>query len=306
MFHPYRGVSKMTPIMICFGLLMMLVIWIMYDINKKNYDANVIDPHAPKSPPQTYTIQPTHPTQPQPVQPVKPPETPSVAPMVPIPRPGFSCRRAPKPIEIDGDVSGPEWAEAEVINHFIHVKDGSPARSATQAKVLWDDQYFYFSAIMDDADVFAEKTTHNDRTWYDDVFELFFKPDANKLGYYEFQVNARGTSMEMYLPSRGSGGYERWIGKREFHLEAKAVLRPNSTLNDPTDRDSGWVVEGRIPWTDFAPTGGKPAPGAEWKFALCRYDYSIEYEREDLSSCAPVKDGFHNYENYATLKFVGK
>src|SRR4029079_14736167 len=121
--------------------------------------------------------------------------------------------RAPKPIEIDGDVSGSEWAEAELVNHFMHVQDGSPARSATQAKLLWDNQYLYFCATMDDTDVYATRTKHNDTIWYDDVFELFFKPDANKLGYYEFQVNASGTTLEMYLPSRGSGGYGRWIGK---------------------------------------------------------------------------------------------
>jgi hypothetical protein len=83
------------------------------------------------------------------------------------------------------------------------------------------------------------------------------------------------------------------------------ALRPGTTLNDHTNRDNGWVVEGRIPWSDFVHTGGKPAPGAEWKFALCRYDYSKDFEEPELSTCAPLKQAsFHRYEDYAPLKFV--
>ena len=37
--------------------------------------------------------------------------------------------------------------------------------------------------------------------WHNDVFELFFRPDAAKPGYYEFQVNAAGTMFDMFYPA---------------------------------------------------------------------------------------------------------
>ena len=70
-------------------------------------------------------------------------------------------------------------------------------------------------------------------------------------------------------------------------------------------KDKGWVVEGRIPWEAFKPTGGRPKPGDRWKFALCRFDYSVAFDRPELSSSAPLTQAdFHRYEDYGELTFV--
>ena len=58
-----------------------------------------------------------------------------------------------------------------------------------------------------------------------------------------------------------------------------------------------------------AATGGRPKGDEKWKFALCRYDYSVDFEGPELSTCAPLKTNpfpnFHFFEDYAPLKFVG-
>jgi len=42
-----------------------------------------------------------------------------------------------------------------------------------------------------------------------------------------------------------------------------------------------------------------------WRFALCRYDYSKNFDAPDLTSCAPLTlPSFHRYEDYCRLKFV--
>ena len=47
--------------------------------------------------------------------------------------------------------------------------------------------------------------------------------------------------------------------------------------------------------------------GDKWRFALCRYDYSVYHERPELSSTAPLTfPDFHRYEDYGELTFVGK
>jgi hypothetical protein len=218
----------------------------------------------------------------------------------------YLCRRATGPITLDGKADEAAWRAAGAIDHFhlpwLGARD-RPAKTKTVARLLWDDDYLYFHAEMEDHDLYADITEHDGMTWENDVFELFFKPADKAKGYYEFQVSAAGTKMDMFLPSRGSGGYRRWKGAHPFAWETRVAR--DGTLNDPSDRDRGWSVEGRFPWKDFAPTGGRPARGDVWKFALCRYDYSIDFDDPELSTHAPLQAlNFHRHEDYAPLRFA--
>jgi glucose/arabinose dehydrogenase len=238
-------------------------------------------------------------------------ETPAEGPKAFVPPPTvFECRWTETPITLDGKADETAWKHAQVIDRFYLPWLGDKARdakTATTARLLWDREYLYFFAEMEDADLFADVKEHDGQTWNNDVFELFFKPADDKPGYYEFQVNAAGTILDMFLPQRGDGGYQRYKSDGKFLLEAKVHLR--GTLNRRQDKDQGWSIEGRIPWSDFLRTGGRPEIGENWKFALCRYDYSAEFEKPELSTCAPLKakghSDFHYHEDYATLKFVG-
>ncbi len=221
----------------------------------------------------------------------------------------FECRFAITPPKIDGIADDAVWKAAQLIDKFTlpWLKDKErPAKTATKARLLWDREYLYFVAELEDHDLFADITEHDGKTWFNDVFELFFKPAVDKPSYYEFQVNAAGTTMDMFLPKRGIDDFEKAVRDGDFHFEAKVVR--NGTLDNRDDRDTGWTVEGRLPWADFARTGGRPEQNAVWKFALCRYDYTKGMEPE-LSTMAPMKTNafpnYHFYEDYADLKFVG-
>lgn len=220
--------------------------------------------------------------------------------------PAFECRWTDRAIAITGKGTDPAWKNAQTIDNFTvpWLEKPRPAKTKTKAKLLWDREYLYFLADMEDADLFANIKEHNGTLWYNDVFELFFKPAEDKPGYYEFQVNAAGAVLDCFFPRRGAGGFDRFKNDTKFHVDAKVHLR--GTLNKWTDRDEGWSVEGKIPWTDFLKTGGRPERGEKWKFALCRYDYSVDFDGPDLSTCAPLrKPSFHQHEDYATLVFVG-
>src|SRR5262249_13853292 len=219
----------------------------------------------------------------------------------------FECRFTELPIKIDGKGDDEAWKHAQTIDTFYTPWLGEkarPGKTKTKAKLLWDREYLYFFADMEDADLYADIKEHNGTLWHNDVFELFFKPADDKPGYYEFQVNPACAVLDCFFPRRNAGGFERFKNDTKFHVEAKVNLR--GTLNNWTDKDDGWSVEGRIPWTDFLKTGGRPERGEKWKFALCRYDYSVDFEGPELSTCAPLKKpSFHQFEDYATLTFVG-
>lgn len=215
------------------------------------------------------------------------------------------CERVKGRIAIDGRADERAWQQAVPIESFTVPWLPRAAATSTSARLLWDDEYLYFAAQMQDADLYADVVERDGQCWLNDVFELFFQPDASKLAYYEFQVNAAGTQLDIFIPSRGSGGFGRWAKARPFAWETAALL--DGTLNDIADKDQGWSVEGRLPWSDFQPTGGRPAAGDVWRFALCRYDYSIEFSEPDLTSCAPLsRPDFHRYEDYLELEFAGE
>lgn len=219
----------------------------------------------------------------------------------------FECRWAATPPKIDGVLDDAPWKAAQVVtefaSHWLEEGQRKPP-TAIKARLLWDREFLYFSAEMEDWDVFANVTQQDGFVWTCDVFELFFKPAQDKPGYYEFEVNAANGKLDMFLPSRGSGGYGRHKADRQFHIESAVKVR--GTLNNFGDKDKGWTVEARMPWSDFTPTGGRPAPGEVWQHALCRYDYSAGLTRQALSSNALLtKPDFHNIEDYAPLRFIG-
>ncbi len=219
----------------------------------------------------------------------------------------FECRWAATPPVIDGKIDEAVWQQAQVVESFQSFWLPAGRRkppTATKARLLWDREYLYFCAEMEDTDVFANVTEQDGAIWTCDVFELFFKPAADKPGYYEFEVNAANAKLDMFLPSRGAGGYSRHKSERPFHIDSAVQVR--GTLNHWADKDSGWTVEGRIPWRDFLSTGGRPAPGEVWQHALCRYDYSAGLEAAALSSNAPLSvPNFSHFEDYVPLRFIG-
>jgi len=218
--------------------------------------------------------------------------------------PPTDCIWAKSPITVDGKMDEPAWQSAALPGFVIFWQARTP-KSGTAARILWDNDAFYFFAEMDDIDLYADITEHNGMCWLNDVFELFFKPSEKSPAYYEFQVNAAGTHLEMFLPSRGAGGYGRF-GKKDVKLGMVTAVKLNGTLNKWQDKDEGWAVEGKIPWTAFAATGGKPKAGDIWRYSLCRYDYSVAYERPELCSTSLLTQGdFHRYEEFLKLKFLG-
>ena len=223
--------------------------------------------------------------------------------------PAAECRWADGPITLDGKADEPAWKTAQVIDNFGQSWEAKPAalRGKTKAKLLWDREYIYFHADMNDQDLFADVTKHDGAIWETDAFELFFRPGPDKPGYFEFEVNAANAVFDAFFPKVDVADIGQFIGRGEFRVETKVALR--GTLNKRDDVDKGWGVEGRIPWADFARAGGRPEPGEQWRFSLmrCNYDKGLPAE---LTATAQFKDKrlgahFHQIDDYPPLTFVG-
>jgi hypothetical protein len=213
------------------------------------------------------------------------------------------CRKVGSAPTIDGRLDDPAWANAQVIDRFPSFWAKAKGQDVTRARLVWDDEALYFAADMDDAELQSYGTRRNDHLWEGDVFELFFKPQNDRPEYYEFQVNPRSVILELAFPKRGFD-FATLAARPPLGMKAVAVCR--GTVDQPGDVDRGWTVEGRIPWTVFAPSGGRPQPGVEWGVALCRYDYGPAGTKPVLTSSAPLTiPSFHRYEDYGRLRFEG-
>ena len=73
---------------------------------------------------------------------------------------GYVCYRAASPVAIDGRLDDAAWRDAPWTDDFVDIegdKKPSPALR-TRAKMLWDDEYFYIAAEMEEPHVWATLT----------------------------------------------------------------------------------------------------------------------------------------------------
>ncbi|MFQ6045442.1 MAG: carbohydrate-binding family 9-like protein, partial [Gemmatimonadales bacterium] len=113
--------------------------------------------------------------------------------------------------------------------------------------------------------------------YHDNDFEVFIDPNGDTHAYYELEINALGTVWDLFLvkPYRDGGPpIDSW------DIEAlRAAVHLNGTLNDPSDRDIGWIVEMAIPWESLAEAAGTPVPPADgdlWRLNLSRVEWPLE------------------------------
>ncbi len=199
----------------------------------------------------------------------------------PPPPPGpnyYFCQHVRKPLEIDGKIMEDGWERARWTELFVDIEGSArPApRHGTSVKMMWDQQYLYVGAVMDEPDLRASLTEHDSIIYNDNDFEVFIDPDGNSRDYYEIEINAFNTIFDLYLPKTYDAG-----GKADLDWNCeglKTAVRINGTLNDPSDRDVGWSVEMAIPWSALAPHANVPSPprpGDVWRINFSRVQWQF-------------------------------
>ena len=188
----------------------------------------------------------------------------------------YACTRADVPVVIDGKMDEPAWSRAEWTDWFIDIEgDAKPRpRFGTRAKMLWDDQYFYIAADLEEPHVWATLTRHDSVIFHDNDFEVFIDPDGDTLEYYEFEINALNTGWDLFLPKPYRHGGK---ARNEWEIPGlKTAVHIRGTLNDPRDRDDGWSVEMAFPWKvlgEYAHKPAPPRPGDEWRVNFSRVEW---------------------------------
>jgi hypothetical protein len=188
----------------------------------------------------------------------------------------YLCHKTAASFKLDGRLDKAPWTEAAWTEDFVDIEgDAKPKpRFRTRAKMLWNDEYLFIGAEMEEPHIWAYQTEHDSVIFHDNDFEVFIDPNGDNHLYGEFEMNARNTTWDLLLIKPYRDGGPAVNGWEIKGLESAVHI--DGTLNDPTDTDRGWSVEIALPWKSLSEIAGCPSPpheGNQWRIDFSRVEW---------------------------------
>ena len=200
-------------------------------------------------------------------------------PIIPFAPKHYVCFRTTNSLEIDGKMNESVWEKVGWTDEFVDIEGpGKPLpRFKTRVKMLWDENYFYIFAQMEEPHVWANLKEHDSVIFYDNDFEVFIDPDGDTYRYYELELNALNTAWDLFLdrPYRDENCALFFWDIRGL----KKAVSIDGTLNQSDDTDRGWALELAIPWKvlqECAPESRPPKAGEYWRVNFSRVEWQVE------------------------------
>lgn len=194
----------------------------------------------------------------------------------------YVAHRSLNSLEVDGKLDEESWQKAAWSNDFVDIEGEhapAPPYRQTRVKMLWDDEYFYIGAELEEPDIWATYTERDAVIFHENDFEVFIDPDGDSHNYYELEINALGTIWDLILlkPYRDGGpALNAWDIRG-----LKSDVHIYGTLNDPSDEDEKWTVELAFPWKmlkEAANPNRRPENGEQWRINFSRVHWKIKSE----------------------------
>lgn len=152
--------------------------------------------------------------------------------------------RISAPVTVDGTLSEPAWAQAQVIDDFVQQEPNinQPATERTEVRVLADDGAFYFGITCTQAaGVIARERRRDNPLADDDRFEIVLDSFHDHRNAYHFAINPLGTQYDALATDEGRDVNvdwdERWWSETEITATgwSAEIKIPFSALrSDPT------------------------------------------------------------------------
>ena len=232
----------------------------------------------------------------------------------------YFCHRAERAPSLDGSLSDPVWEAAPWTEDFEDIEGpGKPRpRFRTRAKMLWDQEFLYVGAELQEPQGWATLTEHDSVIFQDNDFEIFIDPDDDGQLYGEFEMNAFNTTWDLLLvkPYRAGGPpINGWEIKG-----LRTATKVHGAINDPSRGTTHWTAEIAMPFAALQEISRVPSPpeaGNIWRINFSRVEWHVTEEngkyvkvpnrREDNWVWSPqgVID-MHRPEHWGYLHFLGE
>lgn len=191
----------------------------------------------------------------------------------------YICHKTSKELILDGNLQKEFWEDAPWSEEFVDIEgDIRPKpNKSTRFKMLWDDEYLYFGAKLEEDEIWATLTERDSVIFHDNDFEIFIDPDGDTHNYYEFEINALNTIWDLFLPQpyRDNGKPVNSWDIRDI----KTAIHIQGELNNPEAHNLYWSVEVAMPWKvlrECAFESRKPKHGEYWRVNFSRVQWKTE------------------------------
>ena len=186
----------------------------------------------------------------------------------------------------------------------LREKYGRKPASPGKFRLLFDRQYLYVGAVLNDDDIISLGTRDQQVHCSDgDVFEIFLKPE-NADYYWEIHITPAGYCAVIFYPSRGYHFLSKIVMPEIRPLQKikyKSVI--TGTLNRAGDFDRLWSLEAAIPLDELAAKGIPFNSDHPWRILIGRYNYSCHQKICEISSFPQLdRINFHAHEEYGFIK----
>lgn len=220
----------------------------------------------------------------------------------------YVCYRTSEPIKIDGKLKEAVWTKAAQTESFVDISgEGFPTpKYDTKARMLWDDNYLYVSAVLEEPNIVANLTQRDTIIYHDNDFEVFIDPDGDGMNYFEIENNARGVIFDLMLDKayRSGGNFlVQWDCPG-----LKLAVSHDGTLNKQSDTDRSWTVEMAIPHKALITNFYKqPKGGDMWRLNFSRVQWLKKGGPEENWVWTPTGEiAMHMPNQWGFLQFSEK
>lgn len=192
---------------------------------------------------------------------------------------GYVVYRTASPITIDGIADETAWQDAPVVDNFRDISgEGFPLPLYhTSARMLWDDDCLYIAAELEEPNVWAYITQHDEVIYQEPDFEVFIDPDNDGQTYFEMEFNAIGTLFDLFLSTPYCTSSGTFISVAWDAPGIQIATHINGTINDDSDTDQGWNVELAIPKKALANNFDNPLKaGSYWRLGFSRVEWQTQ------------------------------
>ncbi|WP_308234288.1 carbohydrate-binding family 9-like protein [uncultured Prevotella sp.] len=220
----------------------------------------------------------------------------------------YVCYRTTEKIKIDGKLKEHSWSKAAEPESFVDISgEGFPKPIYdTKARMMWDNNYLYVAAVMEEPNIVAHLTQRDTIIYHDNDFEVFIDPTGDGQNYFEIENNARGVVFDLMLDrAYRSGG--------NFHIQwdcpgLKLAVSHDGTLNKEKDKDRSWTVEMAIPHKAITRNFTNPlVAGNIWRLNFSRVEWLKKGGPEENWVWTPTGEiNMHAPNQWGFLQFSDK
>lgn len=188
---------------------------------------------------------------------------------------GYVVQHTTQPLTMDGNLRESAWQQAAWTSDFVDIEGAAKPLPTyqTRVKMLWNDSTLFIAATLQEPNIWAYQTHHDDIIYHDNDFEVFIDPDDNTHQYFEVEVNALNQIFDLFLPKPYRNQGDALISWDVPGLRSGVSI--DGTLNQPKDKDKSWTVEMAIPLRALRMGFPFKAPteGTLWRINFSRVEW---------------------------------